>query len=57
MDSIHSTFSGYIDKLYDKATYLDKYGGSVIATFLDFFILLYPKQNKTYSIRLGQSKM
>jgi len=37
MDSIHSAFSGYINKLYDKATYLDKYGGSVIATSLTLF--------------------
>jgi hypothetical protein len=38
MDNIQSSFSGYIDKLYEKSTYLDKYGGSVIVTTVTLFI-------------------
>ena len=38
MDNIQSSFSGYVDKLYEKATYLDKYGGSVITTTVTLFI-------------------
>ena len=38
MDNIQSSFSGYIDKLYEKSTYLDKYGGSVITTTATLFI-------------------
>ena len=46
MDTIPETFESYFNKLYNKKTYLDKYGGSVVATsnssylFLYFFIFL-----------------
>ena len=30
MDTIPETFNSYFTKLYDKKTYLDKYGGSVL---------------------------
>lgn len=38
MENIYSAFSQSIDKLYDKATYLDKYGGSVIITSVTLFV-------------------
>jgi hypothetical protein len=44
MDNIfNSSVNGYINKLYDKSTYLDKYGGSVIVTCvtLFFFFLIF----------------
>ena len=38
MDTIPETFNSYFTKLYDKKTYLDKYGGSVIATGVTLLI-------------------
>jgi len=57
MENIHSAFSEYIDKLYDKATYLDKYGGSVIVTCVTLFIFFlifsyFYVQSKIKPIRL-----
>ena len=37
MDKIPKTFESYINKITQKITYLDKYGGSVIATGLILF--------------------
>ena len=37
MDKIPKTFESYINKITQKVTYLDKYGGSVIATGLILF--------------------
>lgn len=38
MDTIPETFSSYFNKLYQKKTYLDKYGGSVIGTAVSLLI-------------------
>ena len=38
MDTIPETFESYFNKLYNKKTYLDKYGGSVIATAVTLLI-------------------
>lgn len=38
MDTIPETFYSYFNRLYDKKTYLDKYGGSVIATGVTLLI-------------------
>ena len=38
MDTIPETFNSYFTKLYDKKTYLDKYGGSVFATGVTLLI-------------------
>ena len=38
MDNITPTFYEHVDKLYDKSTYLDKYGGSVIVSCLTLFV-------------------
>ena len=38
MDTIPETFNTYFAKLYDKKTYLDKYGGSVVATAVSLLI-------------------
>ena len=37
MDTIPETFNSYFARLYNKKTYLDKYGGSVIATTVTLF--------------------
>ena len=37
MDKIPKTFESYINKITQKVTYLDKYGGSVLATGLILF--------------------
>ena len=37
MDKIPKTFNSYINKITQKITYLDKYGGSVLATGLILF--------------------
>ena len=44
MDKIPKTFESYINKITQKVTYLDKYGGSVIATGLilvSFFLIFH----------------
>ena len=42
MDTIPETFNSYFNKLYLKTTYLDKNGGSVVATAVTLiFLLLY----------------
>ena len=44
MDTIPETFNTYFARLYDKKTYLDKYGGSVVATAvscLSFFVFFH----------------
>tara|TARA_Y100000592_G_C5476235_1_gene322434 strand:- start:1510 stop:3102 length:1593 start_codon:yes stop_codon:yes gene_type:complete len=38
MNNIQETFSDYFHKLYAKEGYLDKYGGSVVATALTLFV-------------------
>ena len=38
MDTIHETFNSYFTKIYTKKTYLDKYGGSVVATAVSLLI-------------------
>ena len=38
MDTIPETFNSYFNKLYMKETYLDKYGGSVVATAISLLI-------------------
>lgn len=38
MDTIPETFNTYFARLYDKKTYLDKYGGSVVATAISLLI-------------------
>ena len=38
MDTIPETFNRYFNRLYEKKTYLDKYGGSVIATGVTLLI-------------------
>ena len=42
MDKIPKTFESYINKITEKVTYLDKYGGSVLATgliLISFFLI------------------
>ncbi len=56
MDNIIETFNGYFDRLYKKNNYLDKYGGSVVATAFTlfcFFLIFsyYYVQNKMEPIR------
>ena len=38
MDNISDKLPNYINKIYNKAGYLDKYGGSVVITGITFFI-------------------
>tara|TARA_B100000963_G_scaffold50553_1_gene38712 strand:- start:1409 stop:2995 length:1587 start_codon:yes stop_codon:yes gene_type:complete len=38
MDTIPETFNNYFTRLYNKKTYLDKYGGSVVATAVSLLI-------------------
>ena len=38
MNNIQETFTDYFNKLYTKNGYLDKYGGSVVATALTLFV-------------------
>ena len=38
MDNISDKLPSYINKIYNKAGYLDKYGGSVVVTCVTFFI-------------------
>ena len=43
MDTIPETFNNYFKRLYDKKTYLDKYGGSTVFTtivLVTFFSIL-----------------
>ena len=56
MDTIQETFSGYFNKLYMKDGYLDKYGGSVVASAITLFIFFlvfswYYVQSKIEPIR------
>ena len=61
MDNIDfTTFNDYFYKIYKKNGYLDKYGGSVIATtlfLLSFFpnliLLLCHVKNGSYKAKLG----
>ena len=41
MDTIPETFESYFNKLYNKKTYLDKYGGSVVAMSNSSYLFLY----------------
>ena len=38
MNNINKAFDKYIHKLYTNATYLDKYGASVVITGLTLFV-------------------
>ena len=56
MDNISETFGNYFHKVYKKDGYLDKYGGSIVATIITlliFFIIFsyYYIQNKIEPIR------
>ena len=46
MDTIPETFNSYFARLYNKKTYLDKYGGSVIATTVTLFFFFCISQAK-----------
>ena len=45
MDKIPKTFESYINKITQKVTYLDKYGGSVVVTGVILVVFLL--QNRT----------
>ena len=63
MDTIPETFESYFNKLYNKKTYLDKYGGSVVATgvtllifFCIFSYFLYSDKNGSNKTKIGLMK-